>query len=131
MPETYGPPTAALFTIPKALIMAYTQCILKIPGGSDISLPKNGTALLSALDKSLEEGTYQTLDADDFRFLKENPIPGGDFTTFIRFELDIEDSTDIIAKITEVISYACAPEIIEASHNYQLISIDHCAYSFK
>jgi len=110
----------------------FENCIIKIPGNRNISLPDHNLAFMSALDKALEDDTYQVIFSGKYD-RKNTPIPDDeDFAMYVLFEMhSFNEDTTLADKIKEQVSYACSPEIIESSNNYQLIEIDYCNFSFK
>lgn len=113
--------------------MVHTNYIIKIESENDISLPKNGVALLTALDKALESNSFEIIYKDGYDAkIVIPPQDNGKFSTFILFELNGNaDFQEVVEQIKEQVSYACSPEIVEATPEYQLIRIDSCPVNFR
>ena len=113
--------------------MINTSYILKLTGERDISLPNNGVALLTALDRALEDNSFEIIYKGNYDAKVALPEQESDeFVTFVLFELDGNaDLPQVVEQIKELASYACSPEIIESRPGYQLVSIDSCPFNFK
>ena len=113
--------------------MINTSYILKLTSERDISLPNNGVALLTALDRALENNSFEIIYKGNYNAKVALPEQEtGEFVSFILFELDGNaDLPQLVGQIKELASYACSPEIVESKAGYQLVSIDSCPLNFK
>jgi hypothetical protein len=113
--------------------MITTSYILKLQSDKDISLPNNGVALLTALDKALEDNSFEIIYKGSYDAkVALSDDQDGKFITFILFELDENAEMPLLVEqIKELISYACSPEIVEKNPSYQLVRIDSCPVNFK
>jgi hypothetical protein len=113
--------------------MITTSYILKIHSDTDISLPNNGVALLTALDKALEDNSFELIYKGDYNAKVElTDQEREQFVTFVLFEFgDNTELPAVVEQIKALISNACCPEIVEATQQYQLVRIDSCPVNFK
>ena len=113
--------------------MVNTNYILKIESENDISLPEHGVALLTAIDKALDTNSFEIIYKDGYDAKIEiPPQEDGSFSTFVLFELNGNaDLPQVVEQIKVQVSYACSPEIMEVTANYQLVRIDSCPVNFK
>ncbi|WP_294824521.1 hypothetical protein [uncultured Flavobacterium sp.] len=109
--------------------MAYKNCIIRIPGTDPNTAQTKPAALLTAVDKALEEKTYEVLDCTEIHEITHSDP--GKFFTYLLLEIDENDHMDIFDRISEMISYACSLETVETSDSYCIVAIDYCVYSFK
>lgn len=109
--------------------MAYKNCIIRIPGSRQTSLPLNPIALLSAFDKALEANAYQILECTEIQDI-QHPVTG-EFFTYLMLEIDENDPKDLFDRINETVSYAHSLNTVEISDHYYIVAIDYCVYSFK
>lgn len=101
--------------------------IIKIPGNEEIALPDHSIGLLKALDKALEMNSYEIVyKGKPGKKILTNFSGHKGYSTYILFELNSEfiDSAKLAKEISGQIACACAPEILEATSHYQLVTID-------